>query len=115
MDRWNNQELLFVYGTLQSHYDNEFAVQLRTQSTFISQAYCLGTIIQIDWYPGLILGTNTDQRVYGELYALPANDSLLTILDEYENTADQEFFRTHIQVFTDTAEYTAWAYVYNRV
>lgn len=110
----NNQEYLFVYGTLQSTYTNEYAVQLRTQATYISRAFCFGTVIQIDWYPGLIVSTNSEQKVFGELYALPANNSLLHILDEYENTADQEFLRTQIQVFTEHEEFSAWAYVYNK-
>lgn len=113
MAQLNNTEYVFVYGTLQSNYDNKYAVLLRSQATIITKAYCFGSVVQIDWYTGLLLNNSTN-RVPGELYAIPPNSTILETLDIYENTAEGEYTRKKIDVFVENHMYKAWAYVYNQ-
>ena len=110
----NTIEYLFVYGSLQSKYANKYAKYLRKNSIFISNAYCLGILKQIDWYTGLILTNNSEQKVQGELYSFIPNEHFFKILDTYEDIDSGEYIREKIIVYADDIEYLSWAYIYNK-
>ncbi|HON53643.1 MAG TPA: gamma-glutamylcyclotransferase [Bacteroidales bacterium] len=108
----NDTPYIFVYGTLQSAYNNEYAMLLRAHATFIDTAYCFGELVHIDWYLGLLIHTGNKQQIFGELYTI-TNKTILNELDEYENIDQGEYIRQIITVFTQHAEYKAWSYIYN--
>ncbi len=75
-------DVLFVYGTLRSEFDNQYAKLLRSQSAPIGPAVVPGSIFRIAHYPGyrpMPAGT-----VHGELYRLLNPAATLKLLDEYE-------------------------------
>jgi len=75
-------DVLFVYGTLRSEFDNPYAKLLRSQAERIGPAAVPGSIFRIAHYPGYRpapAGT-----VHGELYRLCDPAATLAILDEYE-------------------------------
>jgi gamma-glutamylcyclotransferase (GGCT)/AIG2-like uncharacterized protein YtfP len=84
--------LLFVYGTLRSEFDNRYARLLRKQATLIGRATVPGAIYRVDHYPGY--RPEPAGEVHGELYELH-DAAMLETLDDYEGS---EFERVAIQV-----------------
>jgi gamma-glutamylcyclotransferase (GGCT)/AIG2-like uncharacterized protein YtfP len=83
------QKYLFVYGTLKSDYENPYAIALRDKSALVGTGFILGKIVQISWYPGLLLTSNNDEKVFGEVYLLPEDsDELMIMLDTYEGVSN---------------------------
>jgi gamma-glutamylcyclotransferase (GGCT)/AIG2-like uncharacterized protein YtfP len=74
--------ILFVYGTLRSGFDNRYAKLLHANSEFLGPATVMGSLFQIGDY----LGYRPEPRgeVPGELYRLNDPDELFPILDDYE-------------------------------
>jgi gamma-glutamylcyclotransferase (GGCT)/AIG2-like uncharacterized protein YtfP len=75
-------DLLFVYGTLRSEFDNPYARLLRSQGQLLGPATVPGSIYRIDYYPGY--RPEPAAEVHGELYRLADPASTLKALDEYE-------------------------------
>ncbi len=84
--------LLFVYGTLRSEFDNRYARLLRKQATLVGRATVAGSIYRVSHYPGY--RTEPAGEVQGELYELQDAATLET-LDDYEGS---EFERVKIEV-----------------
>lgn len=103
---------LFVYGTLKQSYNNECALFLRNNAHFLCSAFCYGTLKQISWYPGLVIGKKHTEKVYGEVFQFSDAHTLFSVLDEYEDLASGEYSREIITVYTETKELSAWVYVY---
>lgn len=74
--------LLFVYGTLRSEFDNEGARTLRSQARFLRRATVPGAIYHIRDYPGF--RSEPAGEVHGEIYQLPQPAATLAELDDYE-------------------------------
>jgi gamma-glutamylcyclotransferase (GGCT)/AIG2-like uncharacterized protein YtfP len=74
--------ILFVYGTLRSGFDNPYARLLREQSEFLGPAIVMGSICKMGDY----LGYRPEPKgeVHGELYRLKNPEETFRILDEYE-------------------------------
>lgn len=80
-------DLLFVYGTLRSQFDNRYARLLREGSEFAGRATAPGTLYRISHDPGLHYpGYRPEPHgvVHGELYRLRDPETMLRLLDEYE-------------------------------
>jgi gamma-glutamylcyclotransferase (GGCT)/AIG2-like uncharacterized protein YtfP len=75
-------DLLFVYGTLRSEFDNRYARLLRKDATFIRRATVRGSIYRVEHYPAF--RPEPEGEVQGELYRLNAPETTLAALDEYE-------------------------------
>jgi gamma-glutamylcyclotransferase (GGCT)/AIG2-like uncharacterized protein YtfP len=103
---------LFVYGTLRSAFQNEYARLLAAGGTLLGGARIHGRIYDIGRYPGLLLSSAPQEWVTGEVYRLHDAGATLEILDRYEG---DEFTRVNGGVVLDTGEQLpAWVYVYNR-
>ncbi len=74
--------LLFVYGTLRSGFDNQWAKMLRLHSDFLGPATVFGTLHQFGNYPAF--RPVPAGEVTGELYRLHTPETTLSALDEYE-------------------------------
>jgi gamma-glutamylcyclotransferase (GGCT)/AIG2-like uncharacterized protein YtfP len=94
-------DLLFVYGSLRSSFDNEYARLLRAGADLIGEASVRGELRSIGNFPAFVpLGEGT---VRGELYRLHDPATILAALDEYEG---EDYERAEIQVEGKTA----WIY-----
>jgi gamma-glutamylcyclotransferase (GGCT)/AIG2-like uncharacterized protein YtfP len=91
--------LLFVYGTLRSEFNNRYARLLRSQAEMVRKASVLGSIYRVRHYPAY--RPEPAGEVHGEIYQLADPETTLKILDEYEGP---EFERVVVE--------GAWIYQY---
>jgi len=95
-------DLLFVYGTLRSEFDNEYARLLRSEAEFAGKATVRGSIYRVKFFPAY--REEPDGEVHGEVYRL-RDAATLAELDEYEG---QDFERVKVE----TSRGEAWIYRY---
>lgn len=95
-------DLLFVYGSLRSEFDNGYARQLRAEGEFVGRGTVAGSLWLVSWYPGFRSGS--DGRVTGEVYRV--NAATLAALDGYEG---EEYRRVQVEV---EGIGRAWVYEY---
>jgi len=93
--------ILFVYGTLRSEFNNEYARLLRSQAELIGPATVPGSIYRVSHYPAY--RPEPRGEVHGELYRLTDPETTLKALDEYEG---EDFERVVIK--------DAWIYQYKK-
>ena len=91
--------ILFVYGTLRSEFNNKYARLLRSQAELIGPATVPGSIYRVSHYPAY--RPEPRGEVHGELYRLTDPETTLKALDEYEG---EDFERVVIK--------DAWIYQY---
>ena len=96
-------DLLFVYGTLRSEFDNQYARLLRAQAEFLGKATVQGSIYRVEFYPAYRREPTGEVR--GEVYRLTSADATLAALDDYEGEA---FARVQVE----TSRGDAWIYQY---
>jgi gamma-glutamylcyclotransferase (GGCT)/AIG2-like uncharacterized protein YtfP len=95
-------DLLFVYGSLRSEFDNVYARQLRAEGEFLASGTVAGSLWLVSWYPGF--RREGEGRVTGEVYRV--NATTLAALDGYEG---EEYRRVQIEV---EGVGMAWIYEY---
>lgn len=109
---------LFVYGTLRKDVRNTMFHLLESNADFVGHAWVQGSLFDLGSYPGLVVTSDGEGRVRGEVYELDAADTTLDRLDAYEGcgAADPEphlFKRAKIEVCFDSGMRShAWGYVY---
>jgi gamma-glutamylcyclotransferase (GGCT)/AIG2-like uncharacterized protein YtfP len=74
--------MLFVYGTLRSEFDNQYARLLREQADLVGHTTVPGSIFRVGNFPAW--KPEPAGEVHGELYRLRNPDTILKALDEYE-------------------------------
>ena len=72
---------LFVYGTLQHHFENRFARALRQNADWMGLAVARGLLWLVADYPAM---TEGPRWVSGEVYRLRNPRKTLKMLDRYE-------------------------------
>jgi gamma-glutamylcyclotransferase (GGCT)/AIG2-like uncharacterized protein YtfP len=102
--------LLFVYGTLQSSFQNSWAKLLRDSADLLGQARVRGRLYQVAHYPGLKMPDRPDQWVEGELYRLRNPAKILMELDRWEGPQYERVFTT--AHFMNAAPRACWVYLY---
>ncbi|MDP2100566.1 MAG: gamma-glutamylcyclotransferase family protein [Methylobacter sp.] len=114
-----NPRYLFVYGTLKRDANNGLHPLLLKHAEFIGNASYQGKLYTIDTYPGAIPSDDPNDAVQGEVYLLHQADSVLPILDRYEEFGPafpepNEYIRLKQSVLLKNGcAITAWVYVYN--
>ena len=106
-------DLLFVYGTLRSGFDNPYAQLLRQRAELLGPATAQGSIYRVRHYPAFRPEAHPAASgvVHGELYRMfPDPAALLQALDDYE---DVEFTRVPIAVEQGGGAHSAWIYRYD--
>ena len=112
-------EILFVYGTLLDA-QNHTAQFLKLNAEFYAKGYFTGKLLDLGDYPGAVLSENTDDKVFGSAFVLKNPETVLSVLDEYEEACDmfpepREYIRRKTVIFTDKGEkIICWIYLYNR-
>jgi gamma-glutamylcyclotransferase (GGCT)/AIG2-like uncharacterized protein YtfP len=110
-------DLIFVYGTLMSQFDGEYAVFLRKNASLLGEATCGGYLYHVSWYPGLVL--SPEAMAFGELYKIKKSSEVIfwATLDEYEGVdptllVGDEYIRQQIDVRMGSKVFTAWTYLF---
>jgi gamma-glutamylcyclotransferase (GGCT)/AIG2-like uncharacterized protein YtfP len=103
-------ELVFVYGTLRRGASNHWRME---EAEFVTEAWVLGHLYLIDWYPGMVLDDD-GVPVRGEVYRV--DTALLAKLDEFEGVGgEDEYARVKTEVRQDTGPgMEAWVWEYRR-
>jgi len=92
---------------------------LADYSVYVDDASIRAVLYEVDAYPCVIESTNPNDKVAGELYKILDSETLLPLLDEYEECTEQfhephEYIRKPLTVtLPDHSQVIAWVYVYN--
>lgn len=78
----NARELVFVYGTLRKGATNH---ERMAGAQAVSDAWILGRLYAIDWFPGMLLDDEEGIPVRGEVYGVDREG--LRALDEFEGAS----------------------------
>jgi gamma-glutamylcyclotransferase (GGCT)/AIG2-like uncharacterized protein YtfP len=115
-----SSEFIFVYGTLRKASGTAMSSVLANYSVYVDKASIQAVLYQVDDYPCVIESTNPNDKVSGELYKILDSDTLLPLLDEYEECTEKfpkphEYIRKLLTITqSDHKQIIAWVYVYNR-
>ncbi len=106
-------KLVFVYGTLRKNERNHYL--LKDANCIAEQAWTAGCLYDTNYgYP--IHQTNSESRVYGEIYEV--NHNQLAGLDElegYRGEGESNYYERITQMaYTDNGEHEAFVYVMNK-
>ena len=106
---------LFAYGTLMRGHRSHGLLESRLRRIHGEARIEGAALVQIDWYPGLVLGS--DGSVHGELYEVDDAPSLLSELDAYEDFLgyghpDSLYRRSLVNALTERGATLAWTYIY---
>lgn len=95
------------------------ALHLAQHAEHIADGWFQGQMYQISYYPGLVASDNPSHRVYGEIYRLKDSQSMLKVLDDYEEcstlyTQPTEYIRAkvNIQTIDGFILEKVWMYIY---
>ena len=107
--------LVFTYGTLMRGGRSHDLLEPRVRANRGPAQVKGASLIQIDWYPGLVL--REGGSVHGELYELDDVTTALEELDPYEDFGgyDHEgsmYRRSLVQAITHAGTLLAWTYIY---
>jgi gamma-glutamylcyclotransferase (GGCT)/AIG2-like uncharacterized protein YtfP len=112
-------KFIFVYGTLRRSSATPMAKVLARYSRYISAATMQGVLYEVGGYLGVVESTDVNDEVSGELHQILDSDSLLPLLDDYEECSTDfpephEYLRKALPIRLITGESVlAWVYVYN--
>ena len=100
--------MIFVYGALRKGASNDWRMK---EAQWLGPAEVAGTLVKIDWYPGLVLGG--DSVVKGEVYEV--GPELMKELDEFEGIGlederNGEYHRVKAEVTFEEEPLPVWIY-----
>jgi gamma-glutamylcyclotransferase (GGCT)/AIG2-like uncharacterized protein YtfP len=113
-------EYLFVYGTLRPKMAPARLANLMREMRYLGKASTPGRLYDLDAYPGAILDLDCDTEIKGEVFQLPDDGAVFTMMDAYEGfdpryPASSLFVRRKCKVTLkhDDTKLLCWIYVYN--
>ena len=115
-----NNEFLFIYGSLRRQLRNPAATVLIRYGKMVGEAILKAKLYDLGSYPGAVLSWNPEARVVGELYRRRDPERVFNRLDRYEGYEAKSnwrsaFQRRRVKVWLKTGqEIKAWAYLYCR-
>lgn len=92
-------DVLFVYGSLRSEFDNPHALFLRANAESVGRATVRGSLFLVGKYPGYL--REPDGIVLGEFWRLRNPETTLAALDDYEGSE-----------YSRVLNGNAWIYLY---
>ena len=108
----DNEEYLFVYGTLRSQMNDPLHRLLEKDAILVGTGSFQGRLYDLGRYPGVVPSRGKTDRVLGEIYRFREFKRAFEILDEYEG---HRFKRRRVTVFQeDGRSITSWIYLYAR-
>lgn len=114
-----HEDYIFVYGTLRRDPTGSMYHLLARYTDFIGDGYINGKLYEIEDYPGLIISSSKDERVYGEVYRIRDSKYVFEILDDYEECREKypephEYKRVKADIHLgDGRMLKAWVYEFN--
>jgi len=110
------QAFLFVYGTLLDA-NNEYALYLKSNSSFYSDGKVKGKLYDIGDYPGAVL-EDGDSFIYGSILKIGNPEKVFSVINDYEGFGNgqvqpNEFIKIRTKIETDTGIIDCWIYLYN--
>jgi gamma-glutamylcyclotransferase (GGCT)/AIG2-like uncharacterized protein YtfP len=111
---------LFTYGTLQPGMAPREIAPVVERLRMVGEGSARGTLYDLGAYPGVVLDALSEHRVYGTVFELPEDDSVLRQLDTYEDyhpgsLESSLFVRAVSSVeLVSGGALDCWMYVYNR-
>ncbi len=108
-------DTIFTYGTLMKGERSHDLLAPRVRRTHGAARVANATLVQIDWYPGLVLSDSG--TVHGELYGVDDITATLEELDSYEDFTGYDidgslYRRSLITAATSGGPVLAWTYVF---
>jgi gamma-glutamylcyclotransferase (GGCT)/AIG2-like uncharacterized protein YtfP len=113
-------EHLFLYGTLRPEDAPEEIRSAVTGLRSVGEGAVPGLLYDLGEYPGAVIDAEAKQRIFGTVYQLPEDQTVLSRMDTYEDfrpAAPDEslFLRIRQQVEMDArGSVECWMYVYNQ-
>lgn len=109
---------LFVYGTLLTGLENQFAHYLQNHSKYVGKGYFFGHLYDVGHYPGAIYDPESEEKVEGDIILLNNDKEILSVLDAYEGVGSthpqpNEYRREIIVVYHGEQPLHCWTYLYN--
>ncbi|WP_154855550.1 gamma-glutamylcyclotransferase family protein [Cyclobacterium xiamenense] len=110
---------LFVYGTLRRGFAHPMAKTLEELGRYLGRGTFQGRLYDRGPYPVAVLSSDPSHRVYGDVYALEAEERVLELMDEYEGVGELletgvTFERKQTAVrLADGSRKTAWIYLHS--
>ena len=108
---------VFFYGTLMAGFDRRRRAGIDTRMRFIGRGWIVGALFDLGLFPAAI--PSPDGRIWGEVYEVDDDPSVLAKLDEIEGFRPSEpdtslYTRVQTSVTRDSSEVdSAWVYFYN--
>jgi gamma-glutamylcyclotransferase (GGCT)/AIG2-like uncharacterized protein YtfP len=113
------KDYLFAYGTLAgTHPPQEIATTVK-RLKYIGDGFIFGRLYDLGDYPGAVLESETHNKVFGKIFELSPDRTLLKRLDRYEGfdphrPAGSLFIRRRATISRpDRSPLTGWVYEYN--
>lgn len=107
----NNQDYLFVYGTLRNAYNLKLKNQVAKDLEYIGQAKVQANLYDLGKYPGAVQEDNNNE-VVGDVFLIDNPDRTFKILDRYEG---EKFTRNKNRIRLRSGKLIdAWIYWYNQ-
>jgi pyruvate carboxylase len=108
----DNEEYLFVYGTLRSQMNDPLHRLLEKHAVLVATGSFQGKLYDLGRYPGAIPSHGKTDRVLGEIYRFSESQRALEILDEYEG---HRFKRQRVTIVQENGKsIPCWIYLYAR-
>jgi gamma-glutamylcyclotransferase (GGCT)/AIG2-like uncharacterized protein YtfP len=108
---------LFTYGTLQPGLAPAEIAAVVEQLTVVGEGFVHGRLYDLGEYAGAVLDSDSGDRVFGTLYQLPDEPSILRMLDVFEGFDEQvpdqsDYLRARCEVTLRSGTVVdAWVYV----
>ena len=108
---------VFVYGTLMGGFDRRHRAGIDTRMHLIGRGWISAALFDLGIFPAAI--PSPDGCVWGEVYEMDADPSVMAKLDEIEGYRPSEpdtslYTRAQVSVtFDDGRVEPAWVYFYN--
>jgi pyruvate carboxylase len=108
----DNEEYLFVYGTLRSQMNDPLHRLLEKDAILVGTGTFQGRLYDLGRYPGVVPSRGKTDRVIGEIYRFGEFKRSFEILDAYEG---HRFKRRRVTIIQeDGKSITSWIYLYAR-
>ena len=102
---------VFVYGTLRKGQANDITL-LSPAPDYVGKGTTPGTLFQLGWYPGLVLGGQG--KVVGEVYRItPQLERRLDEIEEVYPEPTNEYFKLLIPIEVEGVSLTCIVYEIN--